>query len=188
MDGKVPDKRIAALAQASKKKQNEALARTEKAIEALVQNKHRITVRAVAKEAGVSVSYIYKYPELAYKIQSLRDAQRYDSNAAKSLALSGAERAVNSANKETVLVEEIEYLKTYIAEIESEKKSVIELQKENAQLQIDNKRLKQELEFTKQNLAEIRGFVLDRGYEDTQNKGGLEVRERVVKQITQDNT
>lgn len=47
------------------------------AIAKLTKNKQKITVRSVAKEAGVSVSYIYKYPELAYNIQRLREQQKY---------------------------------------------------------------------------------------------------------------
>ncbi len=58
------------------------------------------------------------------------------------------------------------------------------MQKENINLQIENDKLKQELEFTRHNLAETRDFILSQGYDDTQDKIKLETRERVVKEIT----
>ena len=66
------DKQIAGLHIASQRKKQETLLKVEKAIADLLDSKQKITVRFVAKEAGVSVSYIYKYPELAYSIQKLR--------------------------------------------------------------------------------------------------------------------
>ena len=74
---KMLDKQTAGIAKASKRKKEESLLRTEKAIALLIEQNQKITVRSVAREAGVSVSYIYKYPELAYKIQRLREQQKY---------------------------------------------------------------------------------------------------------------
>ena len=71
------DKQVAGLHIASEKKKQEALLKTEKAIANFVNSKQKITVRSVAKEAGVSVSYIYKHPQLAYSIQRLREQQKY---------------------------------------------------------------------------------------------------------------
>ena len=70
-------KKISGLNRTSQKKKQDALEKTEKAIAILVKKRQKITIRSVAREAGVSVSYIYKYPELAYKIQRLREQQRY---------------------------------------------------------------------------------------------------------------
>ena len=55
-------KKLLGLSRASNKKKQESLLRTEQAIAKLSQENRKITVRLVAKEAGVSVSYIYKYP------------------------------------------------------------------------------------------------------------------------------
>ena len=175
--------RIAALAKASEKKQKEALAKTEQAIDKLVKSQQKITVRAVAREARVSVSYIYKYPELAYKIQSLRDSQKYNLEN-KNVLLLNNKNAEIEENSYSSLVEEIKYLKSYIKTIESKKKSVSELQKENARLQIENIKLQQELEFVKENLAATRNFILSQGDDDTHNKIKSETRERAVNKIT----
>ncbi len=78
MDSDRSKKRTAGLKEASEKKKQIALVRTHQAIDNLVQTKQKITVRSVAREAGVSVSYLYKYPEISYRIQSLRDAQKYE--------------------------------------------------------------------------------------------------------------
>ena len=72
------DKRAAALAIASQKKQQVALAKTERAITYLAENKFKITVRSVAKIAGVSVSFLYKYPEIIYRIHTLKEKQKYE--------------------------------------------------------------------------------------------------------------
>ena len=71
------DKQIVGLSKTSQKKKQEALVKTEEAIARLIQSNSKITIRSVAREARVSVSYIYKYPELAYKIQRLREQQKY---------------------------------------------------------------------------------------------------------------
>lgn len=183
MDSDRSNDRVKALTQASKKKRQEALARTERAIEKLVKNKQKITVRAIAKEAGVSVSYIYKYPELAYKVQTLRDAQKYSLDCYKKPSLTSID---TKKEKElySSLLKEIEYLKTYIKTIESKKKSISELQKEKSLLQVENKKLKQELEFTRQKLAETRDFILNKSQDNTQDNLELETRKRIVKKIT----
>jgi hypothetical protein len=72
------NKQLAGLNKFSIKKSKEALTRTEEAITTLTNKEQQITIRAVAREAKVSVSYIYKYPELAYKIQRLKEQQKYN--------------------------------------------------------------------------------------------------------------
>jgi len=184
MNSKGIDKRIQALNTASQKKQQEALNRTLEAIDRLSQSNSKITVKAVAKEAKVSVSYIYKYSEIAYKIQRLRDAQRYSLVALEqepdhiTIDLQKAQ-----LDKEE-LVKEIAQLRIYIDSIEGKKKSTGELQKRNIQLQIENQELKQEIEFIKQKLVETRSFILSQGYNDTQEEIEIQKRKRVVKEIT----
>ena len=51
-------KRLSGLSQASQIKKQQALEKTEKAIAKLASNKENITIRSVAREAGVSISYI----------------------------------------------------------------------------------------------------------------------------------
>lgn len=68
--------RVAWLNAASEQKKKETLAATEKAIHKLQAEGKTINFNAVAREAKVSTSYLYKYPELKYKITKLREEQR----------------------------------------------------------------------------------------------------------------
>lgn len=184
MDSDRSKKRTAGLKEASEKKKQIALVRTHQAIDNLVQTKQKITVRSVARKARVSVSYLYKYPEISYRIQSLRDAQKYEDDIFRISSYKGDNISKSKKDIDNEIIEENAYLKNYIKTLEGKKKSISEVQKENINLQIENDKLKQELEFTRHNLAEIRDFILSQGYDDTQDKIKLEKRERVVKQIT----
>ena len=70
------EERIARLSAASEQKKQDALTATEKAIRKLQQEGKVITFKSVAREAGVSTSYLYKYPELKEKIGQLREEQK----------------------------------------------------------------------------------------------------------------
>jgi ACT domain-containing protein len=168
------DKQIAALTKASQKKKQEAFEKTTRAIANLIAQKQKITIRSVAREAGVSVSYIYKYPELAYKIQTLREQQKY-SNEPVSINL---EQRLQTLEEEKVeLIQEIEQLKVNLETVKvgSNAKS---LQAENLRLHRENIQLQRELEFTKQNLQEAREFIL--GYK-TQTESSTKIIRQVIK-------
>ncbi|AUB35126.1 transposase [Nostoc flagelliforme CCNUN1] len=68
-------RRIAALSNASVEKKRLATEATDKAIRNLTSLNQSITVANVARLAGVSTSYIYKYPELKERIDSLKNQQ-----------------------------------------------------------------------------------------------------------------
>jgi len=68
-------RRIAALSNAALEKKRLATEATDKAIRNLTSLNQSITVANVARLAGVSTSYIYKYPELKERIDSLRNRQ-----------------------------------------------------------------------------------------------------------------
>lgn len=70
------EERIARLSAASEQKKQDALIATEKAIRKLQQEGKVISFKAVAREAQVSTSYLYKYPELKEKIAKLREEQK----------------------------------------------------------------------------------------------------------------
>ncbi|MGH8000469.1 MAG: DUF6262 family protein, partial [Brasilonema sp.] len=70
------NKRIAALSHAALEKKRLASEATDKAIRNLTSSHQPITIANVARLAGVSTSYIYKYPELKERIHSLRNQQR----------------------------------------------------------------------------------------------------------------
>jgi hypothetical protein len=73
-DGKY--KRIDALTKAAQSKKRLALEATDKAIRQLTSSNQPITIANVARLAGVSTSYIYKYPELKERIHFLSQQQR----------------------------------------------------------------------------------------------------------------
>ena len=73
MDGK--EQRIAKLNAVQQQRKQECIDRTEKAISKLLQNNERVSFGAIARIANVSVSYLYKYPELKERIQDIRDQQ-----------------------------------------------------------------------------------------------------------------
>ena len=64
--------RIDILKATAQQKKQQALERTEQAIRRLLQGDNRINFSSVAQEAGVSVSYLYKYTEIKERIQALR--------------------------------------------------------------------------------------------------------------------
>ncbi len=73
MNGK--EQRIAKLNAVQQQRKQDCIDRTEKAISKLLQNNERVSFGAVARIANVSVSYLYKYPEIKERIQDIRDHQ-----------------------------------------------------------------------------------------------------------------
>ncbi len=73
MDGK--EQRIAKLNAVQQQRKQDCIDRTEKAISKLLQNNERVSFGAIARIANVSVSYLYKYPEIKERIQDIRDQQ-----------------------------------------------------------------------------------------------------------------
>ena len=178
-------KKISGLQQASKQKKLEAWLKTQQAIAKLTDRQQKITVRSVAREAGVSVSYIYKYPELAYSIQKLREQQKYStvksdrptSNTKKQLELLQQEKSE--------LVKELAELKASIELADTGKKTAKCLQAENIKLVLENQQLKQELEYTRKNLQEAHEFILSQGYSDIDELRD-EARTNIIREISQE--
>ncbi len=73
MNGK--EQRIAKLNAAQQQRKQDCIDRTEQAISKLLKNNERISFGNIAREANVSVSYLYKYPEIKERIQDIRDKQ-----------------------------------------------------------------------------------------------------------------
>jgi len=71
----VNEKKIEVLKGAAERKRQDALRRTDEAINRLVKQGKHITFPSVAEEAGVSVTYLYKYDELKERIEHLRNQQ-----------------------------------------------------------------------------------------------------------------
>ena len=70
------EKRIAVLIATQEQRKQECLDRTEKAIVKLSQTNKKLSFANIAREAGVSVSYLYKYPEIKERVQHLRKQQK----------------------------------------------------------------------------------------------------------------
>jgi uncharacterized protein with von Willebrand factor type A (vWA) domain len=65
--------RIAALKAAAVAKQQRAAENLDKAINKLVKTNEPMSFANVAREAGVSISYLYKYPEVKVRVLELRN-------------------------------------------------------------------------------------------------------------------
>ncbi len=69
------EKRIEKLKAVAEQKKENALENTEKAISKMIRENKRLSFSNIAREAGVSISYLYKYPEIKERIQYLRKQQ-----------------------------------------------------------------------------------------------------------------
>ena len=179
-------KKLLGLQQSSQQKKQVALDKTQQAIAKLKSEKQKITIRSVAREAGVSVSYIYKYPELSYQIQKLKEEQKY------SLVL--------SVRQDKQAIEEFEILrqeKMRLQQENAELKNIInltktgksssikELKTENIRLLQENIRLKKELEYTLKTLQSAREFILEQSHADLERQENeLEIKK--VRQISEE--
>ncbi|MCC0178028.1 hypothetical protein I4641_13670, partial [Waterburya agarophytonicola K14] len=69
------EKRIAKLNAVQEQRKQNCLVRTEKAIAEVKKKGQRLSFANIARAADVSVSYLYKYPEIKQRIQDLRREQ-----------------------------------------------------------------------------------------------------------------
>lgn len=166
------DKRIEALKSATAKKKQDALEKTEKAIQTLIKKDHKVTIRSVAREAGVSASYIYKYPELAYRIQTLRGQQKYNhvkpevpSSKSHQIIATQLRNRINVVEQEKEeLNKEIKMLATNVYEMSKSENSVERLKAQNIELLAENKELRKQLRFFENQISDLRDFILKQGY------------------------
>ena len=91
-DGK--DIRIAALKNAAVAKQQRAAEGLDKAINKLMKSNEPMSFANVAREAGVSISYLYKYPEVKARVLELRQQQQQVGKPNKPQTASDASKAV----------------------------------------------------------------------------------------------
>lgn len=119
MNGK--EQRIAKLNAAQQQRKQDCLDRTEKAISKLLKRNERISFGNIAREANVSVSYLYKYPEIKQWIQETRDKQ------VKNVRQLTRPQTASEQSKQVI----IQQLRERIKNIEWEKK---ELKKQNEKM------------------------------------------------------
>jgi DNA repair exonuclease SbcCD ATPase subunit len=91
-DGK--DIRIATLKTAAIAKQQRAAESLDKAIDRLIKSNESMSFANVAREAGVSISYLYKYPEIKARVLQLRNQQHQAANHSKPQTASDASKSV----------------------------------------------------------------------------------------------
>jgi hypothetical protein len=192
------DKRIEALKLATQKKKQDALDKTEKAIQSLIKKNHKITICSVAREAGVSSSYIYKYPELAYRIQTLREQQKY--NVVKSEAPSSKSHQIIATQlrnrikileqEKEELIKETKVLTSNVYEMSKSKNSVERLKAQNVELLTENQELRKQLKYFENQVLEQRDFILKQGYKNKYNdlvEPPVEAKKPKVIQLVPDN-
>ncbi|MEA5536981.1 DUF6262 family protein [Crocosphaera sp. XPORK-15E] len=75
MSQKTKEERIKTLKVTQEARKQATLAKVNKAIERLIKTGAKINFQSIAREANVSVPYLYKYPELKERIQQLRSNQ-----------------------------------------------------------------------------------------------------------------
>ena len=75
--------RIAKLNAVQEQRKQNCLVRTEKAIAQVKKKGQRLSFANIARAADVSVSYLYKYPEIKQRIQDLRTEQERKGKPAK---------------------------------------------------------------------------------------------------------
>ena len=167
------NKKVEALKKSAQEKKLIALQKTEKAIEILINSEQKITIASVARLAGVSTSYIYKYPELSYRIQTLKEQQKYNCkssilpvNKNHQVTIKSRDRLVKLEQEKAELTNEIKMLKNSISNIINSDNSVEQLQANNIRLTVENQELKKQLERLEQEVYELRGFILGQGYRD----------------------
>ena len=119
MNGK--EQRIAKLNATQQQRKQECIYRTDKAISKLLQNNERVSFGAIARIANVSVSYLYKYPEIKERIQEIRDHQ------VKNARKLTRPQAASEKSKQVI----IKQLRSRINTLEWEKK---ELKKQNEKM------------------------------------------------------
>lgn len=88
--------RIAALKTAAVAKQQRAAESLDKAIQKLIKNNEPMSFANVAREASVSISYLYKYPEVKARVLELRNQQQQAEKPRQSQIASDASKTVIS--------------------------------------------------------------------------------------------
>lgn len=143
------ERNVDGLRQSAKNRSQETLERTDKAINKLVKKGEKITFQSVAKAAGVSVAYLYKYDEIKQRIDKLRKQQFPIKELPKTQKASENSRsAVVKTLKERIKKLEAENrgLRDHIEVVQGIAMQVTDLKQQIESLEAENLRLKKKLE------------------------------------------
>jgi len=154
------DDRILTLRLVSKQRKQEAFDRAERAIRSVLLNGERLSFASVAREARLSVAYLYKYPDLRRRIQLLRSQQEEQGRNKVKLPPASAK------SQQSV----IQHLKTRIKELQIErdaqKKQIAALTGQVYELNSDKwhfERIRDENGRLSKQLAELKQLHRERG-------------------------
>jgi chromosome segregation ATPase len=165
------EKRIAALNGTQKQRRQECLEKTEKAIVKLSQTNQKLSFANIAREANVSISYLYKYPEIKDRIKHLRNQQEQGAKP--------VQPQLRSDKSSQVIIGQ---LRDRIKSLEGEKKELTRqnealtgrlyvmgntqdllnrLKAKNSRLSDENQQLRAELESTQRDLNDCQQHLID---------------------------
>ncbi len=153
------ESQIATLNAVAEARKRSCLDRTEKAISQLVKKNEQISFSSVAREAGVSVSYLYKYSEIKERIQALRKQQKVSSKKltrpqtasenSKQVIITQLRERINTLRWEkNELTKQNEALTGNLYALGNLQDLLDRIKAENCRLNDENKRLRAELEST----------------------------------------
>lgn len=147
--------KIAALKTAAEHKKLRAAENFEQAIRQLTQENQPVTFASVARKAGLSVSYLYKYPEIRERIDSLRkqqlkagkqtEAQKASDNSKAVIIYQLRDRIKQLEAEITGLRRVNEGIAGRLYHLQGADDLVERLKVENTQLKLDNSELKRQL-------------------------------------------
>ncbi|MBR8835365.1 MAG: hypothetical protein DSM106950_15390 [Stigonema ocellatum SAG 48.90 = DSM 106950] len=155
--------RIATLNAVAEQKKQYCLDCTDKAIAKLIKNNERISFGSVARVAGVSISYLYKYPEVKERIQNLREQQKMGvkkttipqsaSEKSKQVIIEQFRNRINTLEWERKEQEKkIQSMTGKLYEMGRNMDLLDQLKEETSRLNQENKQLRAELESTRNEL------------------------------------
>ncbi|BAZ68848.1 hypothetical protein NIES4106_36150 [Fischerella sp. NIES-4106] len=152
----VNDKKIEALKDAAERKRQDALLRTDQAINRLIKQGKRINFPSVALEAGVSVTYLYKYHELRERIEKLRNQSEQTADKpslsksatdnSKAVIIQNLKQEINKLRAENRgLRDQIEMVYGRMHSMKAAEQELEIVQSENSRLQLEINSLKKQL-------------------------------------------
>ncbi|BAY14177.1 DUF6262 family protein [Calothrix sp. NIES-2098] len=158
------ERNIDGLRQSAEQRSQETLKRTDEAINRLVKAGEKITFQSVAKAAGVSVAYLYKYDEIKQRIDQLRKQQFPIKGLPQTQKVSeDSQKAVAKTLKERIKKLEAENrgLRDHIEVVQGIAMQVTDLKQQVEALKAENLKLKEKLEESDRTIASAQLQTVD---------------------------
>lgn len=167
------EKRVEVLNAAQEQRKKDCFERTEKAILKLIQNNEKLSFSAISREAGVTISYLYKYPEIKERVQHLRKQQ------IERVEKPTKPQTASEKSKQTIIEQLRDRIKTLEWERKQQEKNIQaitgrlyemgrnidlidSLRAENSRLNDEKKQLRKELESTRNELNDCQQRLITR--------------------------